>query len=233
MDLTFTWSQLFATNFQFFAFITGILSVALLLPTRWPKLQYWAWPTGVATSVSYFFLFYDWQLYGSTILQVWFVVTCLIGAWLWRGQAVGREVKESTGWLGRLFGASVIPTQYATLHYVATTILISLLSFIPVYLLLGYYNDASPTWDGLILVLSGAAIWLQLKKFVQSWPIWIVVDIIAIPLYASQGNGGTALLYIAYMVMCFVGWYTWRNAAKEQSSPTVLSDYDDLEPYYA
>lgn len=213
----FSWAQLFANNLEFFGFITGILSVLLLIPVKYPRLQYLAWPFGVMTSAAYFFIFRDWQLYGSTYLQVYFVVVSLVGTWFWRGQLVGHDLGESRTGLGRLirrvFGVESVPTSYGTRGYIGRTILAATIAAVPVYFILRNYNDASPRWDGLILVLSIAAIWLQTKKYVQSWYLWIAVDLIAVPLYWSQNLGATSILYVLYMIMCLFGLYTWRKEA--------------------
>jgi nicotinamide mononucleotide transporter len=215
-NVTFTWSQLFTNEWEFLGFITGIFSVLLLLPTRWPRLQWLAWPFGVITSAVYLFLFYDWTLYGNAILQVPFVFISAQGAYLWRGQLRGivSNVKE-------------IPTTYASKTVFIWCCLLPLIAMAGVYPLLDHYNDASPLWDGLILTISLAAIFLQLRKHVQSWYLWIVVDLIAVPFHFDQDRGATAVLYLVYMIMCFVGWKTWHNAvAKGTVDKPQEYDYD-------
>lgn len=179
---------------------------------------------GVATSAAYFFIFRDWQLYGSTYLQVWFVLVSLIGTVFWRGQLLGKEraSSETSSLLTRLLGIEVVPTAFGSRSYILKTILVTLVAAVPMYFVLQEFNDASPRWDGLIAVGSVAAIWLQAKKYVQSWYLWIGVDLVAIPLYYSQGNGGTALLYVLYMLMCFFGLYTWRQQAVANAKPVYL-----------
>lgn len=202
MDATFSWDQLFTSNWEFLGFATGILSVLLLLPTHWVRVQWLAWPFGVVTSAIYLFLFYDWTLYGNAILQVPFVLISAHGAWLWRGQL--RGIVE---------GVKELPTTYASRSLFALCCTLSLVAMVGVYPLLSHYNDASPLWDGLILTISLSAIFLQLRKHVQCWYLWIIVDIIAIPFHFDQGRGATAILYLAYMLMCFVGLRTWRSVS--------------------
>lgn len=233
MDIAFSLDQLFTGWFGFFAFATGILSVALLIPFKrfkyWKQLQYLAWPMGVATSASYFFLFRDWQLYGSMSLQTWFVLISTIGTWVWRGQLLNRNIVTNNRFL-KFIAAPELETRHATLRYMAYTLGLAALALGPVCLVLQHYGDTAPFWDGVVFTLSGAAIWLQLRKFVQTWPLWIAVDLISIPLYLSQANGGTALLYVAYLILCFFGWWTWQREASGDVEEPV---YDYVEPAYS
>jgi nicotinamide mononucleotide transporter len=229
MDATFSWDQLYANNLQLFALITGLLSVLLLIPVNHPRLQYLAWPFGIATSAAYFFVFKDdWQLYGSAALQVWFVVASIAGAYIWRGQLFGKlnhTPGRSSSLLTKIFGAEGVPTTYASNSYMLRTLLVTAVAAIPSYYILRELNDAAPNWDGLVFVGSMAAIWLQARKYVQNWYLWIAVDLVAIPFYYSQANLGLALLYLAYMLMCFWGLYTWRNDV----APPVPERYEELE----
>ena len=212
-DITFSWSQLFTNDLQLVGFVTGLLSVLLLLFTRQKRLQYLSWPFGIINAVAYFFIFLDWQLYGSTITQIWFLFITVLGTWVWRGQLI-TSVTVVQGRFAKWLFATELPTSYGPWNYIFGTLMAAAVAYVPTFYLLQHYKDAAPTWDGLIFIFSAAAIWLQLKKYVQCWPLWIIVDIISIPLYASQGNGGTALLYAVFMAMCFVGWYQWHREAE-------------------
>lgn len=201
--MTFAIDQLFTTWWEFFGVITGILSVAFLLPTKYPRLQYLNWPAGVMTAAIYTYIFTEWELYGNAALQVYFVLVCLVGAWTWRGQLRGlvSDVPE-------------IPITTCPWSEVWKAGLFALAISIPIIGVLTLTNDAHPIPDGAMVALSAAAIWLQLKKYVQSWFFWIAVDCIAIPLHASQGLGATAALYAIYMAMCFVGYRQWAKEAE-------------------
>lgn len=188
-------------SWEFLGFITGIFSVLLLLFTQRPSIQWFNWTAGVISGLVYFYLFYEWGLYGNMALQVPFVLIGLHGAWYWRGQLRGiDDVPE-------------VKFSHAPWATVFSLVGFSLLLMFIVYPLLDHYGDPSPLWDGLILTLSLAAIYMQLRKYVQSWYVWILTDIIAVPFHWSQGHEATGVLYAAYMAMCFVGLYTWRREA--------------------
>lgn len=237
--VTISWDQLFTNWLGFIAFVTGILSVALLIPTRMPRLQYLAWPAGVINAAGYFFLFLDWQLYGSTWLQPYFFVTSLLGTWMWRGQLFGQHTDFSgeRGGLSRvvykLMGVRELPTTFASTKAFLTGIVVSLGLAVPFYYILRHYQDAAPLWDALIFSISMVAIYFQLRKHVEAWAFWIGVDLISIPLYFNQGNGATGILYVLFIVMCFIGLRKWYLEAKNYvavNTVTTAINYGILTP---
>jgi nicotinamide mononucleotide transporter len=60
--------------------------------------------------------------------------------------------------------------------------------------------------------LSLIAQWLLNRKFIQSWPVWILVDVLTIGLGVYRGMFLLAALYVIYLSMCLVGWYSWRKS---------------------
>lgn len=204
-----TWSELFTTKWELFGVITGLLSVALLIPVKYPKLQYFNWVASVLSALVYIYIFTDYKLYGNAALQVYFVVFSLLGMWTWRGQLFGRDVAEE------------IPITFAPTQKILQALVGAFAAMVVVYPLLQHFNDASPFWDGLMVCLSGAAIWLQVKKYVENWAIWIAVDLIAVPLHASNDLEATALLYAFYLLMCLLGLREWNIAANKR----ILEQY--------
>lgn len=209
--LEFTRSQIYGSNLELIGVITGLLSVFLLLFTKQLRLQWVNWPCSVISAAIYFKLFHEWHLYGNMALQVPFLIISVIGLWVWRGQLTGivTNVKE-------------LPTTYCTRVHWNVSLFMALVAEIPAYFLLRHYGDISPLWDGLIFTISIAAIYLQLKKYVQSWYLWILVDLIAVPFHTYNHHGATGLLYLAYMIMCFFGLAAWRREANHNEQDDGL-----------
>jgi nicotinamide mononucleotide transporter len=74
------------------------------------------------------------------------------------------------------------------------------------------WTDASlPFWDTLASSLSVAAQLLLMRKILENWLLWIVVDVISVGIYVAKGVYLTSALYAAYLLLAVLGWRAWRR----------------------
>ncbi|MGL4757831.1 MAG: nicotinamide riboside transporter PnuC, partial [Patescibacteria group bacterium] len=71
---------------------------------------------------------------------------------------------------------------------------------------------AYPYWDAFTTIMSFAATFLMIRKKIECWYLWIVVDIIGIWLYYQQGVIFISMLYTIFLVIACNGLYTWSKA---------------------
>jgi nicotinamide mononucleotide transporter len=213
----FNWAEIAPSvySWEFLGFITGILSVLLLLFVKQKRLMWTNWLFSIASAAIYTYLFYKWQLYGNFALQPLFIAISVWGAWYWRGQLSDK-----------FFQAIEVPYTYCTTRLWTRLLTTALFVGAPVAVILAHYGDLGPYGDALIFTVSLVAIYLQLMKYVQSWYLWILVDLIAVPFHAYHDRYATALLYLGYMIMCFFGWWSWR---KIQKSAALIKPAEKLE----
>ena len=72
-------------------------------------------------------------------------------------------------------------------------------------------NADLPYWDSTTTVLSFVAMWMTARKYVENWPVWLVVNVIATGMYLVKGIEFYALLYAIYLGMAVMGWRAWRQ----------------------
>jgi nicotinamide mononucleotide transporter len=78
---------------------------------------------------------------------------------------------------------------------------------------LAHHTDSpAPLADASVFTLSLAATWGQAEKLLESWWIWIAVDVVSVPLYVSRGLYPTAGVYVIFGALCVVGLRGWRRA---------------------
>jgi nicotinamide mononucleotide transporter len=70
-------------------------------------------------------------------------------------------------------------------------------------------------------VLSFTAQYYLVMRFVQSWHLWVAVDIIYVPLYASRGLYVTAVLYAILLILAFRGL---KNFQRQYEANQALPD---------
>jgi nicotinamide mononucleotide transporter len=158
------------------------------------------WPLAIASSLLYMLLFWNSRLYGDATLQVFFAAVAAWGWWQWlRGtDEHGRALQvRSLGAKGR------------------TSVLVAIAMAWPATaLFLRRFTDTDvPWWDAFPTAASLVGQWLLGRKYVENWPVWIVVDVVGAALFAYKGLWLTTLLYLVFVAMAALGWRRWRAKA--------------------
>ena len=71
-----------------------------------------------------------------------------------------------------------------------------------------------PWWDAFPTAASVVGQWLLGRKYVENWPVWVVVNVVSVGLFAYKGLWLTVLLYALFVAMSFAGWHAWRRLAR-------------------
>jgi nicotinamide mononucleotide transporter len=154
------------------------------------------WWTGIVGCALFALLFGEARLYADVTLQFAFIVASIAGWWWWMRGAAGAPPPIRRAAPGRLLilsGGSVL----GAIGYGA---------------LLHAYTDAyAPFLDSFVLSLSLLAQFLLVRREIETWAVWLLVNTIAVPLYASRGLYLTAALYAAYWVNAWVGGWAWAR----------------------
>ena len=175
------------------AFVTGVMSVWLTL-----RLDIRTWPAGLISVCCYALVFFGAKLYADAILQLAFFITGLYGWWQWAHAG-------SVNWKHR-------PVLRATERELLSGAGVSALCIVAIAQALERFTDSpAPLADASVFVLSLFATVLQALRRIEGWWVWIVVDLISIPLYWSRSLYLTALLYCVFLVLCVGGWNSWRS----------------------
>lgn len=157
-----------------------------------------AWPLAIASSLLYAWLFGASRLYGEAGLQFVFVALAFWGWWQWlRGR--GKD------------GAPLVVHRLSTKARLA--VLAATLAAWPLLgLLLARATDSDvPYLDALPTVGSIAGQLLLARKLVENWPVWFVVNIVSVALFAYKALWLTVLLYALFALLSLVGWRMWRQ----------------------
>jgi nicotinamide mononucleotide transporter len=158
------------------------------------------WWTGIVGCSLFAVLFYQTNLYADVVLQVFFVVTGVLGWVQW--------LRGNKG--------DILPITNARLRTVALILPVAVAATAAYGALLHHYTNAyAPFLDSAVLVFSVIAQILLMQRKVDNWPFWILVNSIAVPLYASRELYLTAFLYGFYWINAIVSWYWWRRLARQ------------------
>ena len=162
------------------------------------KRSLWNYPFGIAAVSVYAVIFYDQKLYSDVILQGFFLILNIYGWASWRG-AQG-DAGVPVGWMTngeRAKWAGAIAVCW--LAWSAG--------------MARWTDAAAPFADGAVAIISVAAQWLLARRRTENWWLWIAVNLIAIPLFASRGLYVTAAVYAVLLAIAVAGLVQWRRAA--------------------
>ena len=170
---------------------------------------HWGWPLTIVASVLYAWLFYASKLYGEAGVNLFFAVTAVWGWWQWlRGHRGGSAAPLGIARLDRR-GVLWCLTGYAVLWLVCAQLLHSI-------------TDSDVPWaDGFVTAGSVVGTVLLARKFIENWPLWLLVNAASIALFAYKGLQLTVLLYVIFFLLAIWGWLGWKKrmagAAMERS----------------
>lgn len=184
-----------------------LLGTALGLLNLWLTLRQniWCWPVGIACVLCYISIFYDARLYSDLSLQVAYVALQSYGwcHWWQQGRAGTGLATVSTAPITRL-------TAQQRMQWCCATLAAAL----GLGTLMATYTQADlPYVDALPTAMSLTAQWLQARKVLDSWLIFIAANLIFIGIYAVKGLYVTIILYAVSSVFAVFGWRAWRARA--------------------
>jgi nicotinamide mononucleotide transporter len=205
-DLLEELKYLFSNPWELFGAITALWCVWLAA-----KEKILNWPVSLISVALYAKVFYDSKLYSDALLQCIFALFQVFG-WVQWSQRLKR---------GKPHGSGLVVHSLSQNERLFTFVGIFLVWPAWYQLLVYLKPDASlPLWDSLTMVMSIAAIFLQAKKILESWWLWIVVDIIYVPIYAVKGLWLTAIIYAVFLFLAFYGLQKWSlNVRKKTADP--------------
>jgi nicotinamide mononucleotide transporter len=197
---------------EFFGLISGIVAVALSA-----LANVWSWPIGIINVVLSFFLFFQVQLYPDMFLQIFFFVTNVIGWWRWthpRPHEEDRKHELKVSWMSRkeiIFVCSVGLLGTFALGLFAE----NLNALFPKVFT---QPSASPYVDSFITAMSVITTFYLIQKKIESWIIWVVVDVIATYLYFSRDIKLYALLYFVLTLLAAFAVWNWIREYRTYST---------------
>ena len=181
------------TILEIIATISGLVHVYLLT-----KEKIIAWPFGIVTVSIYVYIFFVSKLYSDAILHVIYFFLNIYGWYNWSR----RHNDAPDVLITRLSRPGIL--------LFSVIIIAGSLSWGTV---MQHNTDASfPYFDAYTTVASLCAQYLLAQKKIDNWIIWILVDLVAIPIYLLKGLYFTSGLYFVYLLLCISGFLQWRRA---------------------
>jgi nicotinamide mononucleotide transporter len=184
------------TGIEILATLAGLIYIIFLI-----REKIICWPFGIAGSLLSIYLFIDGKLYSEAFLYSYYVV---MGFW---------------GWIrwGQRESAHENPVVRYGLPAHVVIILVSSFAAIALGSFFANYTDAQrPYIDAFTTAFSFAATYMQVKKVLETWLYWIVLNVTSIWLYMDRSLDIYAALIFVYAVLSVWGLIQWVEVYRQQ-----------------
>ncbi|WGS51692.1 nicotinamide riboside transporter PnuC [Paraburkholderia sp. D15] len=218
--------------------ITGVIVSALAI---WLTARRYmsCWPVGLASVALYGWIFYDAKLYSDMLLQGAFALLQVYGWWRWiaqRSQADGKARRVDAQRPGSEHGGQAHPAEdegaFASVSVSATDTdtgavkvrVVPLRALLPGFAfalvcsaalgsLMAHFTDAAlPYVDATLTSFSLVAQYWTARRYIASWWVWSVVNVVYVGMFLFKGLYPTAGLYALFIGLAVIGWRDWSRA---------------------
>ncbi len=188
-------------NWEVAANLVYLASILLATRNSWHT-----WWTGIVGCLMFAWLFFHANLYADVTLQGFFIVTSVYGWWHWQRGNHGAPA----------------PIRRSSAAELMTWIIAAVAGAAGYGMLLREFTNAyAPVMDSLVLTFSILAQFLLMRRRVETWWCWLVVNTIAVPLYFSRDLQLTALFYAVYWINACVALRRWSVLLGQQRDSPV------------
>lgn len=189
---------------EWIAAIAGAVSVYLSA-----RENIWNWPTAIVNLGLYIIVFQRTGLYSDMGLQVVFLLLSIYGWYQWLYGGTNR-------------------TELTVSRASARDWLIAL-SIAAVFWIILARNTARlpgvalPYLDSGLATISLVAQWMMTRKMLENWVLWIIVDVVYVPMYVYKHLPVTAVLYAVFLALAVLGLRSWWRSyrAKPIAEPAA------------
>ena len=179
---------------EFIAFVFGIASVIFA-----KGRNILVYPSGLVATVITVYIFLQDGLLGDMMMNLYYSVMSIYGWWNWarrKDDTLLVQVSRTNAqekWMGLGLCLLTMGVTYSVYQFSATAITTS--NYIDIFT------------SGLFFT----AMWYMATKKLENWTLWIIADVISVPLYAYRGWGMLALQYLIFTFLAFQGYKAWKN----------------------
>ncbi len=189
----FMQNLLATTWLEVIAVLTGLLSVWYC---RLENIL--VYPIGIVSVLIYVYICHGAGLYADMGINVVYFIMSVYGWYSWTHKPKEEE-----------------PIQISVLTRKQQLLSIGFIvsSYILLYFVLHHYTDSNvPHIDAFTTSVFIVAMYLQARKKVESWLLWIIGDIVSIPLYFYKGLIFTSFQFSVFLILAIMGYIEWRRS---------------------
>lgn len=183
-------------------------------------------PTGIISTGIYVYLLSQWNLYGDLIINIYYTLMSIFGWYMW-SKIIDDDKNHipisRTSGLDKLkaFGIFLFTSIFVIVVYRYYNVMPNDLDFresvnFAISNLtagdLERFRTATPFLDTFTTGIFFAAMWLMALKKIENWTLWILGNIVSIPLYFAKGYGFTGIQYFIFLILAIQAYQQWKKS---------------------
>ena len=157
------------------------------------------YPTGIISVLIYVWLCLQNGLYANMGINAIYFIMSVYGWWRW-----SHPQDSATDYLA--------VTRLSKKEWILTAVFVIVAFALLVWILSRWTDSKVPIPDAFTTAIFIAAMWMQAEKKVESWLLWIVGDLISVPLYFSVNMAFTSFQYMVFLVLAVNGYINWSRS---------------------
>ena len=179
--------------------ILEIFAVILGLTSVWfaKKDKVLVYPTGMLSTSIFVYLLFQAGLLGDMLINAYFFIVSIYGWYFWSKKKDGQI-------LNSILKINRTEIKLGILLFTCSIIFVSL-----IYYLFGKGTEWTAPIDTFTTAVFFVAMWFMAKRKLEHWILWIIGDLISIPLYLYKGLAITSIQYFVFTLIAIFGYIQW------------------------
>ena len=158
---------------------------------------------GLSGSWCYVWLSFLNSLWGNMLLYLcYYIPMQILGIFKWK-----KHLKKDT--------KEIVKTRLSNKNRI-TLLFIGVLGSIITSIILHYFHDKSPIADGITTFLSVLGMYLTVRRAIEQWVVWMIVNGISALMWINLVLHGTktystVIMWVVYFVLAIYFYFEWKK----------------------
>ena len=158
------------------------------------KGNIWCWLFGSISVSIYIYICIKAQLFAESSLQVFYLLMAIYGYYNWNQSKDKFSLK-----------------QWSAGKHLLLILSGAVFAFLIGFYFVTYTEAKMPIVDSFTTAFSIIATYLVVKKILENWLYWIIINAVSVYIYFNINLHLSALLFLTYSLIAIFGYFNWKK----------------------
>ena len=154
---------------------------------------------GIISTIICVYWLNKWGLMGDMMINIYYTTMSIYGWYLWSRKSDDKPELPITSVTSK-------ELYYGVLLFILTVVFV---------LFVYNYFDKFTHWTAYVDTFTTGiffvGMWLMAKRKLENWVLWIIGDLVSIPLYFYRGYTFTSIQYAIFTIIAVYGYIEWKK----------------------